>query len=664
MAKELVPEQELCEGRYVVVRVQSFSEEGGLYSVRRVEDKTRWALKEIIPPRDLSDEALWERREALREAIELLTRFEHPNLSRVVEHFAEGRRQYVVMEWVDGITLEKLLEMSVKPQPEDLVMQWGIDLCSAMNYMHDRPQPFMFHVVEPSHIMFNPDDNKLKLINYGLDRFILGDDDTGSAHATQTAREIADFARVLVLLLTKKEPGPVGLGQADPVSAKLAQVINRALSGDPRRGFSNFEDVRVALDRVLHPPVQQVVEKRVYFFSRWIRWDLHFSRLWEQFLWNFFRQPLWLVAVELVALLLFSGALWRFTHPPLLPRQGRAIYVACGSSIYCVQAAEKKVLTRIPLPFAVGHLATNLNQQRLYASVPEGNQLLVLDTRTNRLVGFTSVDTGPDDLVVDPTGAMMAVLHPKTGSLALVLLDPSAHEMQAEDRMVRTTDRVVGVVPVGAECLGAAFFDPDAPPPPPKDKPAPSPAASPREIKVFSSSQQQNDLSEWIIDSVQLDQVRAGANMPVTMQNKGKLTVEGAGRMLLTEKGPRLLVAQRGRDWVLPVDPGSFKPGQPATRLEGSKPLQLLLSPKGDELWVLLGSGQLTLLSYPKLEHRHTIKLDGNPSSMCFTGSGDSLELWVALESTGELLVVSPSGRRVDKRISVGARPTSVCPVQ
>ena len=56
MAKELVPEQELCEGRYVVLRVQSFSDEGGLYSVRRVEDKTRWALKVMITARDLSDE--------------------------------------------------------------------------------------------------------------------------------------------------------------------------------------------------------------------------------------------------------------------------------------------------------------------------------------------------------------------------------------------------------------------------------------------------------------------------------------------------------------------------------------------------------------------------------------------------------------------------------
>lgn len=655
MAKELVPEQELCEGRYVVVRVQSFSDEGGLYSVRRVEDKTRWALKEIIPPRDLSDEQLWERREALREAVELLTRFEHPNLSRVVEHFAEGRRQYVVMEWVDGITLEKLLEMSVKPQPEELVMQWGIDLCGAMNYMHDRPQPFMFHVVEPSHIMFNPDDNKLKLINYGLDRFILGDDDMVGAHATQTAREIADFARVLVLLLTKKEPGPIGLGQADPVSSKLAQVINRALSGDPRKGFSNFEDVRVALDRVLHPPVQQVVEKRVYFFSRWIRWDLHVSRLWEQFLWNFFRQPLWLIAVELVALLIFAMAAWRFTHPPLLTRSAPAVYVACGDKLYCVLVKEKKVLTKVPLLLPAGQVVASKNGQRLYASVPSGNQLLVVDSRSHLMLGYVPVDTGPDDLVLDPSGELLAILHPGVGSVALMLVDNASRPPATEERNARTGDRVIGVVPAGTACHGAAFYDPNAP-----AKPEASP--KPREVTLFTTSQAQNDLTMWTFDHGLVDQLKQGANFPVALQNKARLPAESAGRLLLAVD--KLLVALYTRGWLIPVNPQTMAAGQAMTKLEGSKPIQMLLSPKKDELWVLLESGALNLLSYPKLEHRHTVKLGGTPSSMAFVGSGDNLELWVALKDQNSVQVVSPSGRRVDANIPVGSAPTSLCPVQ
>src|SRR5688500_10880315 len=98
MSFELAPGT-LLNNRYQIKKVIAFAEEGGVYQARDLKVTDReWIIKEIIPSSSLDDETLAERKALFLEAVESITQFEHPGLSRILDHFTEAKREYVVME--------------------------------------------------------------------------------------------------------------------------------------------------------------------------------------------------------------------------------------------------------------------------------------------------------------------------------------------------------------------------------------------------------------------------------------------------------------------------------------------------------------------------------------------------------------------------------------
>ncbi|WP_165232237.1 serine/threonine protein kinase [Aquisphaera insulae] len=98
-----------------------------------------------------------------REA-EILQQFRHPN---IVRWFAWGRYKgtsYFAMEYVDGITVEKLLQdRGALPWRE--VVDLGIQLCSALHYAHEKN--VVHRDLKPSNLMMTR-DGVLKLTDFGI----------------------------------------------------------------------------------------------------------------------------------------------------------------------------------------------------------------------------------------------------------------------------------------------------------------------------------------------------------------------------------------------------------------------------------------------------------------------------------------------------------------
>jgi serine/threonine protein kinase len=98
-----------------------------------------------------------------REA-EILKQFRHPN---IVRWLAWGRfkgTSYFAMEYVEGITLEKILQDRGE-LPWREVLGLGLQLCSALQYAHD--QGVVHRDLKPSNIMVTL-DGKLKLTDFGI----------------------------------------------------------------------------------------------------------------------------------------------------------------------------------------------------------------------------------------------------------------------------------------------------------------------------------------------------------------------------------------------------------------------------------------------------------------------------------------------------------------
>ena len=98
-----------------------------------------------------------------REA-EILKQFRHPN---IVRWLAWGRfkgTSYFAMEYVDGVTLERVLqERGELPWRE--VVDFTIQLCDALEYAHG--MSVVHRDLKPSNLMITP-DGKLKLTDFGI----------------------------------------------------------------------------------------------------------------------------------------------------------------------------------------------------------------------------------------------------------------------------------------------------------------------------------------------------------------------------------------------------------------------------------------------------------------------------------------------------------------
>jgi tRNA A-37 threonylcarbamoyl transferase component Bud32 len=164
-----LPPQTRLNGRYFVLATVG---QGGMAAVYRALDsrtKKQVAIKEMSQD-GLSPQEEAEALAAFRAEADMLQRLRHPNLPRVFERFSEGTRHYLVMEYVEGQTLEQRQQASGGgPLPEQDVMAWAAQLCSVFTYLHTQRPPIIFRDLKPANVMVTP-QGQVKLIDFGIAR--------------------------------------------------------------------------------------------------------------------------------------------------------------------------------------------------------------------------------------------------------------------------------------------------------------------------------------------------------------------------------------------------------------------------------------------------------------------------------------------------------------
>ncbi len=94
----------------------------------------------------------------------------HPCLPAVTQSFAENQRYFLVMEYIDGTTLEDLLERNHGPFSERRVLSWAEQLCDVLEYLHSYNPPIIFRDMKPGNVMLTRQGH-IKLIDFGIARF-------------------------------------------------------------------------------------------------------------------------------------------------------------------------------------------------------------------------------------------------------------------------------------------------------------------------------------------------------------------------------------------------------------------------------------------------------------------------------------------------------------
>ncbi len=99
----------------------------------------------------------------------LLASLTHPNLPRIYEQFVDTGRLYLVMDFIEGETLEDRISRSGGKLPVEHALDIGIQLCSVLDYLHTRQPPVIFRDMKPANVMLTPTGH-VYLIDFGIAR--------------------------------------------------------------------------------------------------------------------------------------------------------------------------------------------------------------------------------------------------------------------------------------------------------------------------------------------------------------------------------------------------------------------------------------------------------------------------------------------------------------
>lgn len=264
----------LLAGRYRIERRLGEGAAGTVWLARDMRLRGLvWAIKEL----DFNHLPRQEQAEALtlfnREA-DMLMRLRHPSLPRVVERLSQDGREYLVMERVEGPTLESILAARGEPLEEPQVSRWGVQICQALEYLHGRTPSILYRDLKPSNVMV-PQTGPIKLVDFGIAR-PLNPARPGDTVAYGTPgyappeqyqgraclqSDIYALGVVLFQMLTFQEPRQFGfvfppIRRLNPeVSREMEELLARCLDLDPARRPASAEEVR----RHLEPLASRVI---------------------------------------------------------------------------------------------------------------------------------------------------------------------------------------------------------------------------------------------------------------------------------------------------------------------------------------------------------------------------------------------------------------------
>lgn len=156
----------VIEGKYEILKLIG---QGGMSKVYLAMDKRlnkQWAVKEIEKKgRDQHNEVIIQ--SAIAEA-NLIKKLDHPALPRIVDIIDNGQVIYVIMDYIEGEPLSKIID-EYGAQPQELVIDWAKQLCDVLDYLHTRTPSIIYRDMKPANVMLRPDGN-VKLIDFGIAR--------------------------------------------------------------------------------------------------------------------------------------------------------------------------------------------------------------------------------------------------------------------------------------------------------------------------------------------------------------------------------------------------------------------------------------------------------------------------------------------------------------
>jgi DNA-binding beta-propeller fold protein YncE len=618
MAVTLVP-GEIIHERFEIKRTLSSSDVGGVYlAFDRTITAKNWVLKEIVPD-NLSNAELLERTEKFQRCADIIVHFDNVNLARIIDFFSEARKLYVVMEYTDGVTLQAILDMSGTPLPEKQVLEWALEICDGLHYLHNRPQAFVFDVLDPSHVMVTQ-EGRVKLINYGLDQYFRAGatekeyDKTGKS----TGFDFRSLAATIFHLITKKayredEPFPEDL----PASPALKAFLRRFLTQDPHQAHTTALEVKKQIQNILTPEAVPDYTKRKKGPRR--KWvpdiSLSLDRVMDWFFYVFLQQKKAFLLGEALLVLAIAG-IWiysLFPHYSYL-KKGPVAYVICNQrEFWTLDFATRKVLDKRILDVSISSVLAAPSRGVIYLTGYDSSAVLVTDIRTNEILYRIPVDKTPGKMLLSPDSSRLYVLNSSTNNVSVV---------------ATASKKLKSILPVGNNPTDMVL------------------SANGGTLYVANNT----DSSVTVLDT-RRDKCLGNILIP-----------GGAAGLELSRDESTLFVSLREWNNLQSVLLPSLKSDYIYPDIGAEMPSDITLSPDGRNLFVL-GSrnSRVGIVNISSRKLMGVVNVGRLPMNFLKVPKGEkSFDLWVANKASNSISHIDASSGRLFMTINVGRNPTAL----
>ena len=271
--ENILPKGAILQNRYEIIKVLGVGGMGAVYLSQDLHFsgiKRMCALKEMIsqtPDPQVRRLAI----ESFEREAHHLAELNHTGIPKIYDFFTEGIRTYLVMEFVAGEDLEETLEGSAGMLKEEVVLDWALQVCEVLIYLHSKG--IVFRDLKPANIMLRDKAaNKISLIDFGIAKaFEVGQKGTmigtEGYSPPEQYRGVAEprgdiyaLGATLHHLLTKRDPRlepPFSFHEESvrllnpAVSEAANTVIMKALEYEPEKRYGSAQEFKEALQAAL-----------------------------------------------------------------------------------------------------------------------------------------------------------------------------------------------------------------------------------------------------------------------------------------------------------------------------------------------------------------------------------------------------------------------------
>ena len=162
MSPSLDDTEKKVEGQRCWRTKASVSGSGGFSTVYRARDEQEGgrevAIKQI-KLQGLSAEEKIEATNTFNREVSVLSMLTHPQVPRLYDHFSDQGHWYLVLEYLEGQTLDAFLATreaaSQRLQVEE-ILDITLQLCTVLDYLHSRHPVIIFRDLKPGNILRTP----------------------------------------------------------------------------------------------------------------------------------------------------------------------------------------------------------------------------------------------------------------------------------------------------------------------------------------------------------------------------------------------------------------------------------------------------------------------------------------------------------------------------